>query len=266
VEDTDDTTGGPIRPVLARRRGRAVGVFVLLAAGVLSLLTLLATPAFAADGRSDRQPSPAYVAPVEPVVVLARFAPPLRPWLPGNRGVDLGAHAGQEVLAAADGRVIFARGLAGRGVISIDHGAVRTTYEPLDPEVVAGQKVRRGQLIGHVSNETDACGPPGTCLHWGAIKHDTYIDPMRLLASSRPTALRLLPIWNYDVPPDAVVSRRSAMATPAPAAGSRLANASPRPKAGNSVGTPGAVPAATITVATLAGVGIVMGRLRRTGR
>src|SRR5947209_1444726 len=65
-----------------------------------------------------------------PAVVRA-FAPPPRPWLPGHRGVDLGAAPGTIVRAAGAGTVSFAGRVAGRGVVSVAHpGGLRTTYEP----------------------------------------------------------------------------------------------------------------------------------------
>jgi len=128
-----------------------------------------------------------------PLAVLQSFAPPLHAWAAGNRGVDLAAHAGERVSAATSGVVLYAGLLAGRGVISIRDGALRTTYEPVDPIVHAGDSIAAGQLIGYVSAAADACGPPGSCLHWGALESDLYVDPMSLL---RTTRVRLLPIWS----------------------------------------------------------------------
>jgi len=128
-----------------------------------------------------------------PLAVLRPFTPPLHPWAAGNRGVDLAAHAGEKVSAATAGLVSYAGLLAGRGVISIRDGSLRTTYEPVDPVVHSGDSVVAGQLIGYVSLAADACGPPGTCLHWGVLESDVYVDPMGLLRAPR---VRLLPIWS----------------------------------------------------------------------
>ena len=127
-----------------------------------------------------------------PLIVTHGFAPPLHPWAAGNRGVDLAARTGERVSAATSGLVVYAGLLAGRGVISIRDGGLRTTYEPVDPVVGAGETVVAGQLIGYVSAAADACGPPGSCLHWGALESDQYLDPLGLL---RATRARLLPIW-----------------------------------------------------------------------
>lgn len=140
-----------------------------------------------------------FVAPLPvPLTVLQPFSLPGAPWLPGNRGVDFAASAGEPVVAAAAGKVLYAGALAGRGVVSIDHGTMRTTYEPVDPVVHAGDVVAQGNLIGRVANTADACGPPGSCLHWGAITADGYVDPMQFV--DRPT-IRLLPIWGNGLLP-----------------------------------------------------------------
>jgi murein DD-endopeptidase MepM/ murein hydrolase activator NlpD len=128
-----------------------------------------------------------------PLAVTRSFAPPPHPWAAGNRGVDLAAHAGERVSAATAGLVIYAGLLAGRGVISIRDGSLRTTYEPVDPVVHPGDTVVAGQFIGYVSAAADSCGSPGTCLHWGVLQSDEYIDPMGLLRAPR---VRLLPIWS----------------------------------------------------------------------
>ena len=129
--------------------------------------------------------------PLAPLTVVAGFAPPLHAWDAGNRGVDLAAYPGEPVSAATAGFVLYAGLLAGRGVISIRDGTLRTTYEPVDPAVHIGDHVVAGQLIGYVSFAADACGPPGSCLHWGALQSGVYVDPMGLLRSQR---VRLLPI------------------------------------------------------------------------
>ena len=99
--------------------------------------------------------------------------------------------------AAGPGEVIYAGLLAGRGVLSIRHARLRTTYEPVDPAVAEGQSVIAGQLIGWVSAAADGCGPSGTCLHWGAIAVTGYLDPLTLLTPRPP---RLWPIWQADPP------------------------------------------------------------------
>lgn len=198
--------------MLAALAAPAVLVTVLATARVADAATI------GAPGVDEAgQGAPTLAAPLPaPLAVLSGFDPPSKPWLPGNRGVDLAANTGEPVFATAAGVVRYAGELAGRGVVSISHaGDLRTTYEPVDPLVRVGDSVVRGQLIGHVSNAADSCGPPGKCLHWGAIKAASYVDPMQLL-DRRPT-VRLLPLWRNGVPlPNEPIPAAVPPAQPAP--------------------------------------------------
>src|SRR5918995_1868736 len=69
-----------------------------------------------------RAVAPRYRWPVDGTPrIVRRFDPPPEPWLAGHRGVDLAATAGTIVRAAADGRVLFAGPVGGRGVVSVIH-------------------------------------------------------------------------------------------------------------------------------------------------
>ncbi len=113
-----------------------------------------------------------------PPAVLRRFAPGPQPWSPGHRGVDLGAGAGAAVLAAGDGRVTFVGTVAGVGVVVVDHGTLRTTYEPVTATMPRGAAVSAGQEIGRLDAATGHCGR--ACLHWGALRGSVYVDPLLL--------------------------------------------------------------------------------------
>jgi murein DD-endopeptidase MepM/ murein hydrolase activator NlpD len=112
------------------------------------------------------------------VVVLKGFDAPATPWGRGHRGVDLQAAVGDPVLAAAPGRVTFAGRLAGRGVVVVDHGQVRTTYEPVDTSLRVGARVRGGDVLGRLSPGAH-CGAQA-CLHWGLRQGERYLDPLAL--------------------------------------------------------------------------------------
>jgi hypothetical protein len=173
---------------MPRRAVRLIAVTSIMAAWCVSVGSV----ANADGGPGLHPPLPL------PLRVLRGFAPPTHPWEPGNRGVDLAARVGEPVYAAMAGIVVYAGPLAGRGVVSVKQGDLRTTYEPVDPVVSPGDHVIAGQLLGRLSYAVDHCGPPGSCLHWGAIQGRVYVDPMRLLGAPR---VRLLPIWS-DVQPD----------------------------------------------------------------
>lgn len=131
------------------------------------------------------------VWPLDPRPPVVRgFDPPETTWGSGHRGVDLLGHRGQPVRAAKAGRITFAGRLAGRGVVVVDHGGVRTTYEPVTAEVHAGDRVGRGQRIGALQVGGSHCFPRA-CLHWGLLRGDTYLDPLMLVGGG---PVRLLPL------------------------------------------------------------------------
>jgi murein DD-endopeptidase MepM/ murein hydrolase activator NlpD len=98
---------------------------------------------------------------------------------------------GQAVRSALPGRVAFAGLLAARGVVVVDHGATRTTYEPVAATVRVGERVRAGQPIGTLQLPGSHC-LPDACLHWGWLRGATYLDPLRLVGAG---PVRLLPLW-----------------------------------------------------------------------
>jgi hypothetical protein len=126
--------------------------------------------------------------------VVRGFSPPASPWGAGHRGVDLAARPGQPVYAAAPGRVSYADDLAGRGVVAIDHGVLRTTYLPVRPSVHVGGEVALGTRIGVLQGGLLHC--PVTCLHWGLRRGALYLDPLNLVQRQ----VRLLPQWQRPSP------------------------------------------------------------------
>ena len=142
-------------------------------------------------------PAPAVAAPALPApagwplrgtpVVQRGFAPPALAWASGHRGVDLVAKPGEAILAAASGTVAFAGSIAGKPVVSIDHGSVRTTYEPVISTLSVGERVGFGQVIGVLGSGGHCRG----CLHWGLREGRSYLDPL-LLIGTRGGQLRLV--------------------------------------------------------------------------
>ena len=122
--------------------------------------------------------------PVTPAAVVGAFDPPALRWGAGHRGIDLATAPSDSVVAAAAGTVAFAAEVAGRGVVVIDHGPARTTYEPVRATVLVGEWVGVGDILGTIEPGTGHCGSGG-CLHWGLLRGDDYLDP-RLLLGLRP--------------------------------------------------------------------------------
>lgn len=113
-------------------------------------------------------------------------------WSAGHRGVDLAVQPGSPVRAPASGRVRFVGVVAGRPVLSIDHGALISTYEPVVSGLSAGDAVAAGEVIGRLSALPGHCSP-AACLHWGVRRGETYLDPLTLLGpAARPVILKPL--------------------------------------------------------------------------
>lgn len=111
------------------------------------------------------------------------FSPPASTYGAGHRGVDLAGVAGSTVRAALGGRVSFAGALAGKGVVVVDHGQTRTTYEPVLADVAVGARVEAGGALGALAAGPSHCAP-ATCLHWGWIGRgppEVYLDPLALV-------------------------------------------------------------------------------------
>lgn len=149
-------------------------------------------------GAGIRAPGADYAWPLHPApAVGAPFRRPTFRFGTGHRGADLTGTAGQAVLAAREGVVVFAGPVAGRGVVSVDHpDGLRTTYEPVRPTVAAGAAVTAGGPLGVLEPGHAGC-PVAACLHWGVRRGKIeYLDPLVLV---RPARLRLLP-WEGLVP------------------------------------------------------------------
>lgn len=130
--------------------------------------------------------------------VVRDFTPPPRPWLPGHRGVDLAGVEGAPVRAAGAGVVAFAGDVAGRGVVSIAHAnGLRTTYEPVNPFVAAGQRVAPGDQVAALVPGHPGCPRP-VCLHWGLRRGEVYLDPRWLVVGRR---VRLKPLATLAAAP-----------------------------------------------------------------
>lgn len=133
---------------------------------------------------------PAYRPPVD-APVRDPFRPPAIPYGPGNRGLEYDTAAGDPVAAAADGRVSFSGAVGGTLHVTVLHpDGVRTSYSFLAQiDVVAGQRVRRGQVLGFTSGS----------LHFGARRGEQYFDPASLFEGG-PPQVHLVP---FDEPPGA---------------------------------------------------------------
>lgn len=165
---------------------------------LLTCAALLCPPAPSGAAEAGlAEETPIGVWPLEPRPdVVAHFSPPTARWGSGHRGVDLAGVPAQRVRSALPGEVSFAGRIAGRGVVTVSHGATRTTYEPVLAAVEKGDVVEAGDLIGWLHPTGTHC-PPAACLHWGWRQGELYLDPLDLVGGS---GVRLLPLWGLPGP------------------------------------------------------------------
>ena len=142
------------------------------------------------------QTSPAHASkqwdwPIKPAQINLGFDRPAQNWMPGHRGVDLNGKSGDKVLAAGNGVITFAGLVAGKGVVVIKHGNLRTTYEPVTASVAVGSRVRVGDVIGTLTAGESHCAIQAkvSCLHWGLLRGEKYLNPLWLVQKR----VRLLP-------------------------------------------------------------------------
>ena len=132
---------------------------------------------------------PTFARPVDPTPISSGFGPRLHPifkTVRNHTGLDMGAPMGGEIRAAAAGVVVMAEARTGYGLVTVvDHGGqVATLYAHQSAfNVVVGQQVARGDLIGFVGSTGYSTGPH---LHWEVRLLGDPIDPYALLDQNEP--------------------------------------------------------------------------------
>ncbi len=106
-------------------------------------------------------------------------------WGKFHAGIDIGSPHYQEVVAAADGEVIYANetsGALGKAVV-LQHGqGMRTVYAHLSIIIAGeGDTVRQGQPIGGVGETGRASGPH---LHFEVRKNGAAVNPEEYLPAT----------------------------------------------------------------------------------
>ncbi len=161
-------------PVAVRRPHRARRAVLALLPAIPLLLGVAPSP----EG-------PSWQWPLGGRVVGTDFDPPEGPYAAGHRGIDLPGSAGEPVRAVAAGRVTFSGTVAGVGVVTVEHGSERSTYQPVDRRTVRrGDAVDAGQVLGRLGRAGSHCAT--ACLHLGRVVGERYLDPReRLTGESR---------------------------------------------------------------------------------
>lgn len=113
--------------------------------------------------------------------VAGTFDAPETPYGPGHRGIDLPGAVGDTVRAVAAGRVTFAGRVGGVPVVTVTHGAERSTYQPVRASVEVGDAVDPRQPIGRLLAGPSHCVT--ACLHLGRLREKEYLDPQEVLTT-----------------------------------------------------------------------------------
>jgi murein DD-endopeptidase MepM/ murein hydrolase activator NlpD len=103
-----------------------------------------------------------------------------------HAGLDIAGERGQPVFATAAGTVMHVGWEGGYGnLITVDHGfGLETRYgHLLDYKVKAGQKVNRGDVIGHVGSTGHSTGYH---LHYEVRANGKLLNPLQLLSQQKP--------------------------------------------------------------------------------
>ncbi len=98
-----------------------------------------------------------------------------------HAGIDIATAYGTPVRAPADGLIVMAGAASGYGrEMVVDHGqGISTVYGHLSGfAVVAGQQVKRGQVIGYVGSAGRSTGPH---LHYEVRIRNTPVNPHKYL-------------------------------------------------------------------------------------
>jgi murein DD-endopeptidase MepM/ murein hydrolase activator NlpD len=162
-----------------------------LATGASGALSAVAFAPPVPPGSRSAPPTADWEWPIDPPVSLVEpFRAPPTPYSAGHRGIDLAAPPDTVVRAAADGVVAFVGPVAGRAVLSIDHGdGVVSAIEPVAASVAMGDRVLAGEAVA-LTARGGHCD--GRCVHFGVRVHGEYVSPL-LFLGGLPRAV-LLPL------------------------------------------------------------------------
>lgn len=139
---------------------------------VCAVILALLAPAAPAAGSESRWAWPVRGA----HQILRPFIAPATRYAAGHRGIDIATSG--TVYAPADAVVQFSGFVVDRPVLSLAHsGRILSSYEPVTSSLVAGDTVRRGQVVATVA--------PGhcseLCLHFGVRVDGEYVSPLLFL-------------------------------------------------------------------------------------
>ena len=134
-----------------------------------------------AQEKESIQASIPAISPVKNPVIVSGFGMryhPVYKILRRHTGIDIIGQRGTPIYATADGTVVDHGSGSGYGImVAINHGrGYKTIYAHLSKKVVkAGQKVKRGDLIGYMGTTGLSVG---THLHYEVLKNGEHVNPV----------------------------------------------------------------------------------------
>ena len=104
-----------------------------------------------------------------------------------HKGIDIAAPQGTPIRATADGLVVSAGMSNGYGrEVVLDHGhGIKTIYGHMSAfNVLAGQTVFLGEIIGYVGHSGRVSGATGNHVHYEVRIHDIAVNPHKYLRTT----------------------------------------------------------------------------------
>jgi murein DD-endopeptidase MepM/ murein hydrolase activator NlpD len=94
----------------------------------------------------------------------------------------------QPIFAPTDAEVRFVGKIADKNVLSLVHSqGYRTSFEPVCSDMFAGQRVKKGDVIGRVCLLGYKSHCKVTCLHYGMRIGENYLSPLALAGAIAPS-------------------------------------------------------------------------------
>lgn len=167
----------------SQRLRRPLGTGARLVIAVLVVVVSIVSSSSGAGAVSSSPGGTSAPAPWEWPLGAFRITEPYRQpahrYGTGHRGIDLRTVGDSVVQAPAAGIVAFVGDVAGRAIVTIDHGGgLVSTLEPVTGSVSPGDHVEQGAIVGTLAagGHTQAGE-----LHLGARLDGEYINPLALL-------------------------------------------------------------------------------------
>jgi murein DD-endopeptidase MepM/ murein hydrolase activator NlpD len=103
-------------------------------------------------------------------------------WAPGHRGIDISMPYTSDVYSPVSGVVSWVGTISDLAGITIQSGmGFKHTLFPIATQLVEGEMVQAGELLGQLSEDlNDHCGFT-KCVHWGVRDGTQYLDPRWLV-------------------------------------------------------------------------------------